>query len=294
MTYTTIFSDLDGTLLDDNYEISKKNLQAVKRAKKHGIQFILCSGRTPVSLYNIYKQMSYDGGYVVGFNGATTWETATKSVLTNVTMPKTLCREILQNIISIVNSQNKRGYISPHIPIGCNVSDLCIGVYVKADELVLQNANDKITNVLDEEVNITRTDDILRYIKSDIIKIIVFSNREQLNDIYSKINHTINKRYEMYFTNTYMLEFSPMDVNKATGITYLINHLNIPLQSVAAIGDNFNDIEMIKLASLGIATNNGVSPLKEVADYVTKNDNNNSAVAEAIDYIINLNESEIK
>ncbi|HHV12692.1 MAG TPA: HAD family phosphatase [Clostridiales bacterium] len=61
----------------------------------------------------------------------------------------------------------------------------------------------------------------------------------------------------------------PHHVSKASGIQVLLNYWGMTFQDVIAIGDSMNDYEMIQQASIGIAMGNSVSPLKEIADYVT-------------------------
>ena len=65
-------------------------------------------------------------------------------------------------------------------------------------------------------------------------------------------------------------------------IKYLCNFLNIPIENTIAVGDERNDISMIKAAHIGIAVQNAVDAAKEAADDITENDNNHDAIAEVI------------
>lgn len=62
--------------------------------------------------------------------------------------------------------------------------------------------------------------------------------------------------------------------------------LNMPADCTIAIGDEQNDIPMIREAHVGVAVKNGIQELKAAADYVTENDNNHDAVAEVIEKFI--------
>ena len=66
---------------------------------------------------------------------------------------------------------------------------------------------------------------------------------------------------------------------------HLIKELNIKTEETIAIGDNVNDIQMIKKAGLGIAMDNSADYIKQYADYITT-DNNLDGVAEAINKYI--------
>lgn len=62
--------------------------------------------------------------------------------------------------------------------------------------------------------------------------------------------------------------------------------LGIKKEEIIAIGDNFNDLSMLNAAGLSIAVNNAVPPIKEIVDYVCECNNNEGAVAEAIEKFI--------
>ena len=272
MLYTTIFSDVDGTIGDKNHNISKENIAAAHRGVNYGLDIILCSGRDPMSLINISKKMGITSNYVIAFNGGTIWESNTKKILLNTVMDKSIALEILNDI--------------QHFQV-------CIGVYINDNTIIAKNPTEAMLLMVDHNITVADSDFITK-INEDIIKIMVIANKGILDIIYNKIYDKIKNRFIMVFTNTHILEFMPISVNKGEGIKWLSNYLNLPLHKAVAFGDNFNDIEMLKLAGMGIAIKNAVMPLKEIADYITKNDNNTSGFAEVIDYVININEANKK
>ena len=83
------------------------------------------------------------------------------------------------------------------------------------------------------------------------------------------------------------LEFTRKGINKASGLTFLAKHLQIPMEQVMAIGDSENDIEMIEVAGLGIAMGNALECVKKAAVSITDT-NANEGVAKAIEkYLLN-------
>ncbi|MFI3283976.1 MAG: HAD family hydrolase [Erysipelotrichaceae bacterium] len=66
-------------------------------------------------------------------------------------------------------------------------------------------------------------------------------------------------------------EFVYKDINKGAGMRWVADHYGVSMEDVAAFGDGGNDVEMMEVAGYGIAMGNGKPHLKEVADYVTKN-----------------------
>ena len=73
---------------------------------------------------------------------------------------------------------------------------------------------------------------------------------------------------------------------KGASIEYLCSFLNIPLEHTIAVGDEKNDVSMIRAANIGIAVKNAVQEAKDAADYITENDNNHDAIAEVISRFI--------
>ena len=87
-----------------------------------------------------------------------------------------------------------------------------------------------------------------------------------------------------------LLEWSPKNVHKATGLSKLIEHLGIDRSQVMACGDEANDLSMIEWAGLGVAMQNAVPEVKEVANVVTPMTNDEEAVAWVIEkYVLKEN-----
>jgi hydroxymethylpyrimidine pyrophosphatase-like HAD family hydrolase len=83
------------------------------------------------------------------------------------------------------------------------------------------------------------------------------------------------------------LEISPNGVTKGNSLAKLMRQIGVPLQEVAAIGDNFNDLSMLTSVGLGIAMGNASDRVKASAAVVTDT-NQQSGVAKAIyEFLLN-------
>ena len=89
----------------------------------------------------------------------------------------------------------------------------------------------------------------------------------------------INKEYEY-------LNIAPNKIDKDQGLKYLSNLLSIPHKNMLAIGDNVNDLEMVKNSGIGIAVADAYTEIKNLADYITKNTVSTGAFSEAINQYI--------
>ena len=271
MKYKMIASDLDGTLNDRNYIITEGNVQAIKKAMDSGIKVVLCSGRSPVSLLFYAKKIGLDqsGCYGIGFNGGSVYEAETGKILYETRLDRDLAVEIIKDIKNVS-------------------SDVKMSMYLEDDYIIAE----RDLQILEEHNNegVMRIEKVekLEDLSQDVIKIMLVDKRDKLDFIYNEIKDHINGRYTMVFTGQNILEFLPVNINKAEGIKRLIKHLNITLDEVVTFGDNYNDIEMIQEAGFGIAIANAVEPLKQAADYVTKRDNNDDAMIEVVDMILGI------
>ncbi len=72
-------------------------------------------------------------------------------------------------------------------------------------------------------------------------------------------------------------------ITKATGVNSLCKKINISFDDVLAIGDDFNDIELIRYAGIGATTDNAIQKIKNCANYVSPFDNNNNGVTDIIE-----------
>ena len=84
-----------------------------------------------------------------------------------------------------------------------------------------------------------------------------------------------------YSSNRY-IEFNHQGVNKGQGLKKLAELLHVDIKDTIAIGDNFNDLSMIKVAGLGVGVQNTVEEMKKECDIITKATNNRGAIAEVI------------
>ena len=82
------------------------------------------------------------------------------------------------------------------------------------------------------------------------------------------------------------MEFNRKGVSKGKGLHKLADLLGVDIRDTIAIGDNYNDLSMIKQAGLGVGVANTVEAMKKECDYITKADCDHSAIAEVINRFI--------
>lgn len=261
----TVFIDVDGTLLTDEHELTEKNIDAVQRAVEEGFDIILCSGRTPISLFTVAEQMKYKPNHLIGFNGGVILNGEGKEIY-----KKTLELEYTQEIVK---------YIEQH--------PICVGVYIETDTIVVKNAPKELRSIMDKNIKrIEVEDNVSEKIDRPAMKIMAVGEPEHLKVIHDYYINKINDRFVMVYTQESILEFIPRGVNKGAAVEWLCETTGISLEDTAAMGDNYNDLEMIQKCFFTIVPKNAVDALKEIATAVQQVDNNQSAVAKVLDYLV--------
>lgn len=104
-----------------------------------------------------------------------------------------------------------------------------------------------------------------KYNNEDILMATIFTNKkdikEKMMDKFKNLNIT--------WWHEHSADLISKNSNKATGIKKILEYYNIPLEDTISIGDGHNDIEMLKQSKISIAMGNSTDEIKEMADFVT-------------------------
>lgn len=276
--YKMIILDLDGTLLNDYKEISKENINFIKRAyNEKGIISVIATGR-PLEyvneIYNLYGNCFTN--YIIACNGAIIKNTETNEYIHKVTFTN---EEIL-NLRSIFLEENADYMLlctdKQVISEGKKANVLKnSGIIANQKEIKLENIKD----VIKSNPNLTN------------LLCLIGGNTLALENIISKLNKikgidTSGIGNYTCKSKTSSFESKYIDVmkegcSKKNAIYILADKLGIKKEEIIAMGDGNNDISMFECAGLKIAMENAEKHLKEKADFVTAS-NNNDGVAKAI------------
>ena len=258
--------DLDGTLLNDQHEMSERTEKALKAAMAQGVQVVLATGKSRNSATGLIARLGCDtpGIYLQGL--------ATYNGDGSLRYQSTLDPLIARQVITFAED---RGFsVVAYSGVRILVRSLSKGTEVlqkygePAPEVVgpLQNLLDStpINKLMAVKMGDHRAVPALRWQLS-----------MQLDGAARLVQAGIPD----------MLEILPPGASKGSALKTLLQELNIPAANVLAAGDGENDIEMVKLAGIGVAVGNASSQLKAAADHVVAT-NNEDGVAEAIERFV--------
>ncbi|WP_405097778.1 Cof-type HAD-IIB family hydrolase [Oceanobacillus sp. FSL H7-0719] len=280
-----IASDLDGTLLNEKGEVSEKNAEAIKRAVRQGMQFVVATGR---SWEAASKPLIAAGisSPVICLNGAVIYD-ENHNKLHSITMDKAVCKQILSV---------------------CREADMYLefftnkGIYSVSQEYflevlvdIMKSANPKLT---EEEIRdhaamrfqmepvafIEDYDLIFEMEDVDIYKILGFSvDSAKLVSVREKLADAAG--VTITSSGDINLEFNHPEAQKGIALERLAKRAGIEMKDVMAMGDNWNDASMLQAAGRGIAMGNASEEIQQLADDVTKS-NIDDGVAAAIENVL--------
>ncbi len=267
--YKLIACDLDETLLSLDNTVSKRNVDAIQKAADLGVKFVLATGRGFPTVQETLKEIGlYQKAdeYVISFNGGAVTENKDNQIL---------------HLRSI-----DFDFASQMYAIGQNY-DVCIHVYTKEDVYVYNYVEEERAH-LETKMDVIETFETdLDFLKDEEIVKILYMNTDvsYLEQIEKEVAHLTENCDVSYSSNRY-LEFNAKGANKGAGLAFLADHLGIELNETIAIGDNHNDLAMLKKAGLAVGVQNIVPELKEEADYLAHATHEEDAIHEVIETFI--------
>lgn len=268
--YKIISCDLDESLLDDNRNISVGNMEAIRKIREHGIKLVPNTGRTPGYLGDLYEQLDVVGKkqeYSILGNGALVIENATNKIIFFDPFPNEM--------------------IDPCFEFGMK-HDLCIQIYL-LDKVHFFNCNDyEYEKTYDWRENSVYHKDLdLSFIKGKKVIKMLYERKDMpyLRSLATKesFQNIVHNKLTYSFSSNRYLELNALGMHKGIGLEALAKHLNVKISDTIGMGDNLNDMGLLKTAGLGVAVSNAVDELKDLADVITKDSNNEAPLKEIVE-----------
>lgn len=240
-----IAADMDGTLLDGNAELSDYNAEILKALIKNGIEIIFATGRPFESVKKFKDAINNDNCSII-CNGAAVADTNGKFLYT-----KSMDENSSKMIIDLFN-ENKDG--------------ICLNIYsdgkyyISEEEFYFKKYIERegIKNII---VGLEKIEVF------EFVKVLFLGEHEKLLTLQENINKSIQNA-DAVFSHPEFLEIIPKGVNKAHALKWLCDKKKIDYKNIMVFGDNYNDLDMINLAGIGVAVQNAVDEVKNNADYI--------------------------
>ncbi|MGM9986330.1 MAG: Cof-type HAD-IIB family hydrolase [Bacillaceae bacterium] len=279
-----IVIDMDGTLLNENHQISLENIYAIQESIKKGNIVAIATGRNYFSAKRLLDEVALNLP-IIGSNGGTIHlnNTPLHTILLEVGLTKEILEYISNYRLTAMVSTSKGAFVS-HDTIEVLEDEL----NSTTDEYRL-----KSKKMLDDRKAMTNMPHLykpytdyreLLLENMDIYKVFVYSFIQQkLNAM--KNHFAVNKRLYITSSGRNNIEFMPLQAQKSFGVTVLAEKIGVPLKDTIVIGDNYNDLPMFSVAGTSIAMGNAEEDVKKQATYITKT-NTEDGVAYALKELI--------
>lgn len=264
-----LFTDLDGTLLNDQKEVSERNQKAIDRALEEGHKIVIATGRPLASGVHIAQRIGLvkEGCYVIAFNGGQIYDPFHKKTIYGKTFSKEVAKPLFQEAVN-------RG--------------LHIQSYSDTQVLALKETPELLFYVSGSTVSYRIVPDLDAAFPSDPYKILLvgLNNREELDKYQRECVDPLKGTVRSFYSTEHYLEIAPEGVSKGFAVKWMCDYLDIPLENSVAAGDAPNDVEMIQAAHTGAVMCNAYEGVAQYGNYVTEHDNNHDGVAEIIEKFI--------
>lgn len=270
MGYKLIACDMDETLLNDNHEICQKNIDLIKRAREeYGVKFVPATGRGYELIQNELKTLELhnkEGEYVLSFNGGALTENKGNRILQFKGLSFSKMKELFEYGLT---------------------KNVCIHIYTQRD-LYVYNISDSEEERLNAINHIRMDNNTVDFLENEEISKVIYQNVDvdYLMSLEEDMKSITEGQCSVSYSSNRYMEFNTLGVDKGQGLIDLANLLNIDIKDTIAVGDNYNDMAMLKVAGLSVAAQNAVNDVKEACDYTTKATNNEGVVAELIEKFI--------
>lgn len=261
--YKLIAVDMDGTLLNEQKEISKRCLESISRIKEKGKKIVLATGRPLRGILRYIEILDLfdENNYVVTYNGALVQSTKGGKILYDKPLSLDAYKELYDlskqldvNIHALTDNSVLTPKNNPYTQIESSINQIPI----------IEGSLDEIDN------------------STNIIKVMFIDEPKKLDTIIPLLPQWVKEKYSILRSASIFLEFLDKSVNKGVGVSLVAEQLGIKPQEVICVGDAGNDIAMIKYAGLGVAMGNATEDVKAESDYITLT-NNEGGVAHVIE-----------
>ena len=275
MKYKLLVLDVDGTLLNDEREISKRTLAALLKVQQMGVRIVLASGRPTYGLMPLAKTLELGnyGGFVLSYNGCQIIKAQNGEILFE--------RRINPEMLPYLEKKaRKNGFAIFTYHDDTLITDSPDNEYIK-NEALLNN------------LKIIREDEFSTAIDFAPCKCMLVSDKEKaLIGLEQHWEKRLAGTLDAFRSEPYFLEVVPCGVNKANTLGALLEHLGVTREEVIAVGDGVCDVTMLQLAGMGVAMGHSQDSVKVCADYVTAS-NEEDGVALAVEKLIEVRAAEV-
>ena len=258
-----IVTDIDDTLLPHEGEIPKRNLEAIHRFQQKGGKFTFATGRSHYHCEDLYRTLGINVPSAQN-NGAYLYDCTTQTIMERTFVPRTA---------------------NAYIKEACKVfPDMAVAVSMEDDFRAISSPES-----MEAQKDYLRSRQVYHIdeIGQDWFKILFVRAPEKMDELHRWLDqHPLEGTYYIN-SSAVFCEMMAKGVDKGEGLRKLARVMGVDIQNTYAIGDFYNDIDMLKAAGTSVAVGDGAKEIIDMCDLVV-GPCAQGAVADLIEYIERL------
>lgn len=262
-SYRLIAIDLDDTLLNDNLEVTEATRDALAAAVAQGVQVTLATGRMFASAKQTAAQVGLNVPLIT-YQGSLVRNLLDEAVLYERAVDPEAVRRLYEY------TRERKLHLQTYI-------DDRLYSFDDGDRLAAYARQSNIPYIVEPTLDALPA--------GNHTKLIIIDEPAVLDEIAPDLHALLGRDVHITKSKPHYLEFTHREGTKGHALRFLAAHFGYTMDQTIAIGDSWNDREMIEAAGLGVAMANAVPALREIADYVTLG-NNEDGVKHVIDKFI--------
>lgn len=256
-----VVSDLDGTLLNQNSQISDETHEAINKLIKNGVDFAIATGRSISSVRAFKEKLGVDI-YLICNNGANIYDKNEETIF-----EKEMNSDVVEQLIKYF--RDKRVIYN--------------GFYRK--DLFTDEGVEESVLTVETGFNLVRLKEAETF--PVMTKMIVKDDPEIIRGLRDEMKEKFSHLVDITISQPRCLDIVEKSCSKGKGIKLISEKLNIPLENIMAFGDGENDYDMLKTVGHPVVMENGLDSLKEkIKNRAPKNVEN--GVAKYLEKYFNL------
>ncbi|MEI7027450.1 Cof-type HAD-IIB family hydrolase [Paenibacillus sp. y28] len=257
MKVDLIALDVDGTLLNDDYELTDETKQVIRELHEGGSRIVLCTGRSPLNAIPVMEQLGLEG-YLIAHNGAATIHSVTRTMIHHYPF------EVRALAPFVDYCRQERLHF-----------DVCTPF-----ELLLESWDEEKKEMYAKYMLYpTKMEDIYQ-LSEPVVKFTVYdADIALIDEVENKWKRMAEDAFHITRGGDFFVDMMDRQATKGNALRHLADYLGVQRERVLAIGNYFNDVEMLRFAGTGIAMGNAPEGVKEAADDVTLSNNENGVSA---------------
>lgn len=263
--YKLLAIDIDDTLITDELIVTELTKAALAAVIDAGVTVTLATGRMYASAERIAQQLELDVPLIT-YQGALVKHLTEGTVLYERNVPEQAAKFVID-------------YANEH--------DLLVQAYVD-DRLYVSKDNEQARQYAAlSNVDYIYDPQLKSVASQPSAKLLFIDDPKKLDRLAATFQKHLGNGVHMTKSKPHYFEVTHREATKGHAIKHLAAQFNIDRSQIIAIGDSWNDLDMIEYAGLGVAMGNAVDDLKQIADYITLSNNEDGVKHVAQKFILN-------